>query len=1358
MHNTVRLSKNKYRTPLRHTLFLLFFFSSFFMLRAQHTPLYFRHLTVEDGLSSNAIHCIMQDSAGFMWFGTDAGLERFDGYEFKTFQIEDSVNGNLKVLSILEDRDDARFFWLGTNRGVKKYYPLSDKIINQNLPSFNKKHIKKIIKDYTGLIWFRGINVLISYNPLTGKQRKYKTIICGTDSLTIKYVFDIFEDSRRQLWIGTLGGLAKYDRLNDYIVRIRSNYIRNKHNRNSKYSAIREDKDGNIWIGSMVEGLVKYDPKSKTFLSFSNGLYSLSYNSKDMLIDANGFIWMISDAGGGLTKFNPQKSFFEHYSYTNTTPNSLSANSLTCIFQDKQGTIWIGTKKNGIERFQANSAFFINYQNELSKSGVLFNSIIYGIFQDGPNDIWLSTNHNDLIKFNLYNGKMKKFNYWPELKKYTNSKFSTIHKINERFFVLGSRDFGLFRFNPVSGKFTSLLQNIPERKGNLSVFSGLRAKNGILWYGLITGEILRFNPITLSYVLYKTSKNKNTHNRVLRIFETENGNILAATHKSKLLKYNLSKDSFEEYYSIKGKNNINIYDLCEMPRNRIWMATNKGLYTFNTETDSLFHFMLKQGAFGNRLLCILPEESGKLWLSYNAGLIRFDPETQRGENYSYKDGIASISFRQGSSFKSDNGVLFFGGKNGFTMFKPDSNLKYKPASIMVTKSELYINNFNKNEKDLFKQNFAGNKRLKLPYNNYGFLFEFSLSDYISPFRSHYKYMLEGGAGRWQDLGSRHSISFVSLSPGKYKLHVKGQNAQGLWSTNEAVAEFEILPPFWQTWWFRLWMILILFLIVLLGYQIRVYAIRRRNAELEEINKKLNDQITTRRQIERMLTENEIKYRTLVEGIGDGIYTLNAAGIFHFMNQIAAARMGGKPSDFSGRSIYEYYSEAVVKPLMTLVNKVIKDGVSREIDAEIQINGTMKSFNVGIHPLKNERGEITLTLHIAVDTSERVKLEEQLRQAQKMEAVGNLAGGIAHDFNNLLSVIRGYSFLLLQEEELEDSIYKSIKEIDIAGERAQGLTRQLLAFSRKQMLKPKVMNLNTHINEFESLFSRLIPENIELKYELEPELNHIFADPGQMEQVIMNLIVNARDAMPAGGCLTIKTTNAKLPEKLVNMEEKDRNNTFIAVSVTDTGIGMTKEVQQKIFDPFFTTKETGKGTGLGLSTVFGIVKQSEGYVWVESVYKKGSTFFVYLPAVNKKVIAEETEEAKEDFPRGHETILVVEDEISVRKMIVKMLNLYGYTTLEANDGWNGLSIYEQNLDSVDLILSDVVMPGLSGVELAEKIHKINPKQKIIYMSGYTDDKIVQSGIVKRGIHFLQKPFTPEMLMGTLTELFSANNQV
>ena len=692
------------------------------------------------------------------------------------------------------------------------------------------------------------------------------------------------------------------------------------------------------------------------------------------------------------------------------------------------------------------------------------------------------------------------------------------------------------------------------------------------------------------------------------------------------------------------------------------------------------------------------------------------------------------------------------------MFKPDSNLKVRPPSVLISKSEIYVNNTNGNGKGLFKRNFTGNKRLKLPYNNYGFLFEFALNDFISPFRSHYKYMLESGTGRWQDLGRRHSISFVSLSPGKYKLRVKGQNAQGLWSTNEAVAEFEILPPFWQTWWFRLWMILILILVILLGYQVRVYAIRRRNAELEEINKKLNDQINIRRQIERMLTENEIKYRTLVEGIGDGIYTLNAAGVFHFMNQTAAARMGGKPSDFSGHSIYEYYPDAIVKPLMALVNKVIKDRVNREIDAEIEINGSMKNFNVSIHPLKNERGEVTLTLHIAVDTSERVKLEEQLRQAHKMEAVGNLAGGIAHDFNNLLSVIRGYSFLLLQEEELEDSIYKSIKEIDMAGERAQGLTRQLLAFSRKQMLKPKVMNLNTHINEIKTILKRLIPESIELKFELDSELNHIFADPGQMEQVIINLMVNARDAMPAGGSLTLKTANAVLPKKLVNKDEENRNTTFISVSVTDTGIGMTKEVQQKIFDPFFTTKETGKGTGLGLSTVFGIVKQSDGYVWVESVYKKGSTFFVYLPAVNKKVIAEETTEAKDDFPRGHETILVVEDEISVRKMIVKMLNLYGYTALEGNDGWNGLSMYEQNRDSIDLILTDVVMPGLSGVELVKKIHTINAQQKVIYMSGYTDNEIVHSGIVKRGIRFLQKPFAPEALMNALSELFSANNPV
>ena len=1345
---------NKNRVLLRQALLFLLVSLSFSSLRAQHTHIYFRHLTIEDGLSSNTINCILQDSVGLMWFGSNAGLERFDGYEFKTIQIEDSLNNSLKVFSILEDWDGARFFWLATNDGVKKYYPFSNTIVAQNLRSLKRIHSKYIKKDYTGMLWFDGANSVVCYNPKTGKEKKYNKALIKTDTVYVQRIYDIFEDSQRRLWFGSGIGLSIYDRSKDCLVKIHPNKRVSKRN-TIKYSAFAEDANGNLWICSKEEGLTKYNPAAKTFTNYSRGVHSFRFGAQDLLIDATGYIWLISDAGEGLAKFNPQKETYEYFKYTNSSPNSITENFLNCIYQDRQGVIWIGTRKKGIERFSGNAAFFENMQNALIQDKNSFAGTIFTLFQESAEILWVSVKEHGLLKINPRTGAIRKYSNFPVSTKKKFSRITTIHKINNRFFVLGNMDYGLISFNPQSGAYKMLLNKIPQSKRSLSIFTGIKDKKGDLWFGLIMGGILRFNPQKRTYKYYATSADGKKHNRVLHLYENKKGEIFAGLNSSKVLKYNPKTDAFEHFYLFKGGHRVGIRDLYEDDQGRLWMVTNKMLFMLNTQTDSLFHFTYKQLFTDESLNCLLPDDMGNLWISYNSGLIRFNCETRRGENYSYKNGIASISFRQNLSFKSKDGTLFFGGKDGFTMFKPDSNLSSVPPAIMFTKSELYINNTESDKKGLFKQNFAGRKSLTLPYNNYSFLFEFALTDFIAPARSHFKYLLEGGSNHWQELGSRHSISFVSLPAGKYRLHIKGHDARGLWSRNELLAEFEILPPFWQTWWFWSWIILVLILIVLSGYQFRVFAIRRRNAELEAINKKLNNQINIRLQIERMLTENEIKYRTLVESIGDGIYTLNAAGVFHFINKTAAARIGGKPTDYIGHSIYEYYPGPVVKPLMKLVKLVIKDGESRELDAEIEIKGEKKNYNLGIYPLKNARGEISLTLHIAVDTSERVKLEAQLRQAQKMEAVGNLAGGIAHDFNNLLSVIRGYSFLLLSEENVEESVYKSIKEIDTAGERAQGLTRQLLAFSRKQMLKPKVMNLNTQIDGIKTMLNRLIPENIELIYDQSPELNHIFADPGQMEQVLLNLLLNARDAMPLGGRLIVKTENARIPEKLRSVFKEDKAGLFISLSVADNGIGMTQEVQQKVFDPFFTTKETGKGTGLGLSTVFGIVKQSGGYIWLESVYKEGSTFFIYLPAVNKNVIAEETENIELEYPRGHETILVVEDESSVRGMIVKMLSLYGYSTLEAKDGGDGLAVYEQNKDSIDLILSDVVMPGMSGVDLMKSVQEINPQQKILFMSGYTDEEIVQSGMIKRGIRFMQKPFSPDLLLRMLNELFSAN---
>jgi len=402
--------------------------------------------------------------------------------------------------------------------------------------------------------------------------------------------------------------------------------------------------------------------------------------------------------------------------------------------------------------------------------------------------------------------------------------------------------------------------------------------------------------------------------------------------------------------------------------------------------------------------------------------------------------------------------------------------------------------------------------------------------------------------------------------------------------------------------------------------------------------------------------------------------------------------------------------------------------------------------------------IQLAANLAANAIENVRLlnlerekEEQLRQSQKMEAVGKLAGGIAHDFNNLLTAINGYSELTMRKLRPEDPLRRNIEEIKKAGDRAAGLTRQLLAFSRKQVLQPKVFDLNTVVAELEKMLHRLIGEDIQLKTALHANLGSIKADPGQIEQVIMNLVVNARDAMPHGGKLTVETLNINLDEEYAAHHVAVKSGSYVMLSVSDTGCGMDEETQARIFEPFYTTKEQGKGTGLGLSTVYGIIKQSGGNIWVYSEVGQGTTFKIYLPRTASGAPEYKRSTEPERSLRGSETILLAEDDEMVRNLVRTVLGTYGYQILEAVNGAAALSICEDSAEPIHLLLTDVVMPEMSGRDLANRFNHLRPDSKVLYMSGYTDESIVHHGVLDADAYFIQKPFAPDSLARKVREI-------
>jgi PAS domain S-box-containing protein len=508
----------------------------------------------------------------------------------------------------------------------------------------------------------------------------------------------------------------------------------------------------------------------------------------------------------------------------------------------------------------------------------------------------------------------------------------------------------------------------------------------------------------------------------------------------------------------------------------------------------------------------------------------------------------------------------------------------------------------------------------------------------------------------------------------------------------------------------------------------------------------------RKRREEALRESEEQFRTLVDGLRDLIFALTPDGTVTSLN-LAFEDITGWPRDqWIGRRFVELLHPDDAPHALALLDQVLRG--QQPPTAQLRVRTSQDEDRVGeFHTSVQLRdGEIVGILGIVRDITDRIRLEEQLRQAQKMEAVGRLAGGVAHDFNNILTAISSYSELLLADFAPGDPRRADVEEIRKATERAAALTRQLLAFSRRQVLQPKVVDLNAVIANAEKLLRRLIGEDIALVTRLEPALGAVRADAGQLEQVIMNLAVNARDAMQTGGALTLETQNVVIAATTLAAEERIVvPGRYVLLRVRDTGTGMDAETRRHLFEPFFTTRDKGKGTGLGLATVYGIVKQSGGFIWVDSEPGRGSSFRIYLPRVDEAAPPAAPGAAAAEPPAaGTETILVVEDEDAVRAVAREALRRQGYRVLEAANAEAALVVAAGFAGHIGLLLTDVVMPGLSGRALADRLAALRPRTRVLYMSGYTDDAIVQHGVLEPGLSFLQKPFTPDVLAQRVRE--------
>ena len=527
-------------------------------------------------------------------------------------------------------------------------------------------------------------------------------------------------------------------------------------------------------------------------------------------------------------------------------------------------------------------------------------------------------------------------------------------------------------------------------------------------------------------------------------------------------------------------------------------------------------------------------------------------------------------------------------------------------------------------------------------------------------------------------------------------------------------------------------LVLLFDVYVVFHQVQIYRVRKQMAEHEEL------------------------FKLISENAADLIAVVSVDGTRAYNSPSYEKVLGYSPEELQRTSAFEQIHPEDRAKVIEAADEAKRTGRGRRVEYRIRHkHGNWITLESTASVVRNSQGKIEKLVIVNRDITERKQLEEQLRLSQKIEAIGRLSGGIAHDFNNLLGVIIGYTEALQKRLKPEDPSREAIDEIQRAGKRAASLTQQLLAFSRKQVLAPSILDMNEIAREVEKMLGRLIGEHIELTLVLSDSLGKVKADRTQIEQVIMNLAVNARDAMPQGGKLTIETADFEWEEANPARPRYLTPGSYVLLKVTDTGSGMSPKVQAHIFEPFFTTKEKGKGTGLGLATVYGVIKQSGGYILVESEVGRGTTFEVYLPRVAGATESPHSPRlsAKPDR-KSQATVLVVEDEASLLKLTRNVLQGAGYTVLEAADAIQALDIAKRTQSAIDLLLTDVIMPGMSGCALADALADSRKEMRVLFMSGYTDGEIATQGVLNPGTSILHKPFTQEELLHRVEEALNA----